>query len=126
MSAHNSLVATYAKRSAAAADVAKLQQAGFDPRQLFVAARDGRAKVGEELGATFIGELGALDATLFRIGVPQEDVLDYEAEFNIDRLLLAAHGSPGEIARAKRILDAAHPASWDASVGCSVYYGCFD
>jgi len=126
MSAHNSIVATYAKRSVAAADVAKLQQAGFDSSQLFVAARDGRAKIGEDQGATFIGELGALDETLYRIGIPKEDVLDYEAEFNIDRLLLAAHGSPGEIARVKRIIAAAHPDSWDASVGCAVYYGCFD
>ncbi len=125
MSAHNSLVATYAKRHVAEADIAKLRHAGFDPRKLFVAARDGRVK-GEDAGATVIGELGALDETLYRFGVPKPDVLDYEAEFKIDRLLLAAHGSADEIAQAKRIIDAAHPESWDASVSCAVYYGCLD
>ena len=126
MSAHNSIVATYANRSAAEADVARLQQAGFNPSKLYVAARDSRARLANAEGATFIGELGELDETLYRIGIPKMDVLDYEAEFKIDRLLLAAHGSADEIAQAKRTIDAAHPDSWDANVGCAVYYGCLD
>lgn len=126
MSAHNSIVATYTKRSDAAGDIARLQQAGFDPDKLFVAARDSSQPIGTAAGATRIGELGALDETLNRLGIPREDARSYEAEFQRDRLLLAAHGSPGEIERAKRVIEAAHPESWDASVCSAVYYGCLD
>jgi hypothetical protein len=66
-------------------------------------------------------------AALYRIGIPKESVLDYESEFKIDRLLLAAHGTPDEISQAQHIIDTTgHPESWDGSVGCSVYYGCLD
>lgn len=124
MSAHNSIVATYADRNRAEMAVAKLRGAGFDASKLFVAARDGRNRVGKSAGATLIGELGMLDETLYCIGIPKESVLDYESEFRIDRLLLAAHGTADEIAEAKRIIDADHPDGWDGNVGCAVYYGC--
>ena len=126
MSAHNSIVATYASRNLAETAVAKLQGGGFDMSKLFVAARDSHNLVGKPEGATVTGELGALDETLYRIGIPKEDVLDYESEFKTDRLLLAAHGTPGEIARAKSIIDSTHLDSWDGDIGCAVYYGCLD
>ena len=126
MSAHNSIVATYANRGMADAAVTKLHNAGFDMSKLFLAARDSHNLVGESEGATVIGELGTLDEKLSRIGIPKESVLDYELEFKIDRLLLAAHGTPDEIAQAKGIIDSDHPDGWDGNVGCAVYYGCFD
>lgn len=126
MSAHNSLVATYVSRNQAKSAVARLQGAGFDMSKLFVAARDSRNLVGKPEGATVIGELDTLDETLYRIGIPRESVLDYESEFKIDKLLLAAHGTAGEIDQIKRVIDASHPDSWDGNVGCSIYYGCFD
>lgn len=126
MSAHNTLVATYANSNQALSAVARLHGAGFDMSKLYVAARDSRNRVGTPEGATVIGELGMLDETLYRIGIPKESVLDYESEFNIDRLLLAAHGTAEEIAGVKRVIDASHPDSWDGNVGCSVYYGCLD
>lgn len=126
MSAHNSMVATYASRSLAEAAVSKLHGAGFDMNNLFVAAREDRNRVSESEGATLIGELGTLDETLHRIGVPKESVLDYELEFKADRLLLAAHGTADEIARAKNIIDSDHPDGWNGNVGSAVYYGCYD
>lgn len=126
MSAHNSIVATYATRNLAKTAVARLQGAGFDMSKLYVAARDRHNLVGESEGATVIGELGTLDKTLYRIGIPRESILDYESEFKTDRLLLAVHGTDGEIEQAKRIIDTTHPDSWDGNVGCAVYYGCSD
>ena len=126
MSAHNSIVATYSSRNLAGTAVTKLQGAGFDMSKLFVAAKDSPNRVGKSEGATVIGELGTLDETLYRIGVPKESVLDYESEFKIDRLLLAAHGTPEEISKAKSIVDSTHPDGWNGNVGCAVYYGCFD
>lgn len=58
--------------------------------------------------------------------MPPDNVADYESEFKSGRLLLAAHGTPDEILRAQRIVDADHPESWDGNVGCAVYYGCPD
>jgi len=126
MSAHNSIVATYANRSLAEAAVTKLHNAGFDMSKLYTAARGSRKPAGTADGATAIGEIGVLDETLYRIGIPKESVLDYEAEFKIDRLLLAAHGTSDEITLAKNIIETTHPDGWDGKVGCAVYYGCFD
>jgi hypothetical protein len=126
MSAHNSFVATYANRNLAEVAVTKLQRAGFDMKKLFVASRDRRNAVGQSTGATVIDELVTLDEALYRIGVPKEDALDYESEYKIDRLLLAAHGTTDEITQAKSIIDSAHPDGWDGNVGCAVYYGCSD
>ncbi|MFA7242060.1 MAG: hypothetical protein WC091_18250 [Sulfuricellaceae bacterium] len=126
MSAHNSIVATYANRSVAEAAVTKLHDAGFDMSKLYTAVRDSRKLAGKADGATAIGEIGVLDETLYRIGIPKESVLDYEAEFKIDRLLLAAHGTSDEITLAKNIIETTHPDGWNGKVGCAVYYGCFD
>ena len=126
MSANNSIVASYVNHSLAEAAVTKLHSAGFDMNKLFVAARDGHDPVSESEGATMIGELGALDETLYRFGVPKESVLDYESEFKADRLLLAAYGTAGEIAQAKNIIDSDHPDGWNGKVGSAVYYGCND
>lgn len=126
MSAHNSLVASYAKRGMARDAIMKLHGAGFDMHKLFVAARDGRSAIGASEGATVINGLDTLDATLSQIGIPRESVLDYESELKVDRLLLAAHGTASEIAQAKSIIDAGHPDGWNGNVGCAVYYGCYD
>lgn len=126
MSAHNSIVATYANRGLAEAAVTKLHDAGFDMSKLYAAARDGRKLVSEAEGATAISEISALDETLYRIGIPKESVLDYESEFKVNRLLLAVHGTSDEITLAKNIIETTHLDGWDGKVGCAVYYGCYD
>ena len=94
--------------------------------KLFVAAKEGLNPVNKWEGTTLIGELGKLDETLYRIGVPKESVFDYESEFKADRLLLAAHGTADEIAQAKSIIDSDHPDGWNGNVGSAVCYGCYD
>lgn len=124
MSMHNSIVATYASHRLGGATVTKLQQAGFDMTKLFVAAQ--RNLVIESEGVSAIGDLDALDDLLYQIDIPGESVVDYELEFQNDRLLLAAHGTAGEIELAREVIATTHPESWSGNVGCAVYYGCHD
>lgn len=124
MSMHNSIVATYASHRLGGATVTKLQQAGFDMTKLFVAAQ--RNLVIESDGVSAIGDLDALDDLLYQIDIPGESVVDYELEFQNDRLLLAAHGTAGEIELAREVIATTHPESWSGNVGCAVYYGCHD
>lgn len=124
MSTHNSIVATYASHRLGGATVTKLQQAGFDMTKLFVAAKHN--PVIESEGVSTIGDLDALDNLLYQIDIPGESVADYELEFKNDRLLLAAHGTAGEIELAREVIAATHPEGWNGNVGCAVYYGCHD
>lgn len=126
MSAHNSIVATYASHRLGGATIAKLQQAGFDMTKLFVAAQNQHNSVRASGEIRTIGDLDALEDTLYQIDIPQESVIYYELEFKNDRLLLAAHGSANEIALAKDVIDTTHPDGWNGNVGCAVYYGCHD
>ena len=126
MSMNNSVVATYANHRLVESDVRELQTAGFDMRKLSIVGKDQHSIVGKVEGAAEVGGLSELGAALYSIGVPKENVLDYEAELNAGRFLLVAHGTADEIAQAKNILDSTRPEGWDGSVSSSVYYGCFD
>lgn len=126
MSAHNSIVATYASHRLGGATVSKLQQAGFDMTKLFVAAKNQHNPAGESGTMFTIGDLDALDDLLYQIDIPKESVIDYELEFKNDRLLLAAYGSASEIDLAKDVIATTHPDGWNGNVGCVVYYGCHD
>lgn len=54
--------------------------------------------------AAVVGGLTALGAGLYRIGIPQKSVVQYETEVKNGKLLLVAHGTPEEIEHAKDIL----------------------
>lgn len=125
MSEHNSLVASFGNHHLAKTTVEKLHKAGFDMRKLSIVSKDPHSIAGELEGAAVVGRLNALDAAQYNC-IPSESILDYEAELEVDRLLLVAHGTADEIAKAKIIIDTAHPDGWDGSVGCAIYYGCFD
>ncbi len=62
------------------------------------------ALVGALEGAVIIGGLSALGAALMQFGVPQEQVLKYEAALKVDKYLLIVHGDHAEQARAKAVL----------------------
>ena len=124
MSGHNSLIATYANHHVAETALKKLHNAGFDMHKLSIVEKN-QPSVTEMEGATVLGNLSALDTTQYTC-IPRERLPDYEAELNVDRMLIVAHGTPDEIDLAKHIIDSVHPESLDGKVSCTVYYGCMD
>ena len=61
--------------------------------------------VGALEGAVVTGGLTALGAALYSIGIPKNSILQYETQVKNGKLLLVAHGTPEEVARAKALLD---------------------
>lgn len=122
MSENISLVATYANHGLAKATVRKLQSDGFDMSKLFIVAKDEDKSLA---GAAVVSALSELGSDQFSC-IPRENIPDYEAELKTDRLLLVAHGTPDEIAKARSVIDLTHPDGWDGNVGCAVFYGCID
>ena len=58
--------------------------------------------------AAVVGGLSVLGAALVSLGVPENTVLQYEAELKTGKLLVIVHGTPEELARAKSLLPQAH------------------
>jgi hypothetical protein len=125
MSAHNSFVATYADRGLAELDLERMRDAGFDMSKLRVIAHDPYRITKQRRLPPLLGSFGELEAEFFGC-IPEEDIVDYEAELGTGRLFVVAHGSPEEIEQAKRIADSIHPTSWDGLADSAVYYGCAD
>ena len=66
--------------------------------------------VGALEGAVVFGGLSAIGAGLYSIGIPKDSILQYEVALKSDKFLLLAHGTAGEVARARDILVTTHPA----------------
>jgi hypothetical protein len=64
-------------------------------------------------GAVVVGGASAIGAALTSIRIPKNSVLQYETAIEADGFLVMAHGTPGEMARAKSILATANPTSLD-------------
>ena len=60
--------------------------------------------VGALEGAVVVGSLSALGAALTQIGVPQDQVIKYEAALKVDKYLLVVHGSADDQQRARAVL----------------------
>ena len=56
-------------------------------------------------GAVVTGGLTALGAGLYSIGIPKDSILKYETALKSDKFLVIAHGSAGDVAKAKSILE---------------------
>ncbi|MBT9613462.1 MAG: hypothetical protein IV108_09390 [Burkholderiales bacterium] len=125
MSMHNTFVATYAQQHLAEIDLEKMQSAGFDMHKLRIVSHHPNRMVKQQRLAPVLGSFGELDAAFFGC-IPEEDIVNFEAELGTGRLFIVAHGSPDEIEQAKRIADSTHPASWDGLAEAAVYYGCTD
>ena len=125
MSMNDSIIATYSNRHLAEATIRNLQKAGFDMKKLSVIVKDQHIIADELKDANILGELSALGDEVYSC-IPKEHLSDYEAELKADRVILVAHGTPGEIERAKSLIDLNHPNGWDGSIESSVYYGCAD
>ena len=62
--------------------------------------------VGALEGAVVVGGVSAIGAGLSSIGIPKESVLQYETSLKAGKFMLAVHGTPDEVTRAKAILSA--------------------
>jgi uncharacterized membrane protein len=61
--------------------------------------------IGALEGAVVVGSLSALGAALFSIGIPQDSIMQYESALKSDKFLVIAHGTAGQAAQAKSILE---------------------
>jgi hypothetical protein len=68
-------------------------------------------------GAAVIGGLSALGAALYSIGIPQDSIMQYETAIKSDKYLVIAHGTAGQVAQAKSILETAGATQADVHQG---------
>jgi hypothetical protein len=61
--------------------------------------------VGALEGALVTGGLTALGAGLYSLGIPKDSIIKYETALKSDKFLVIAHGSAGDVAKAKSILE---------------------
>jgi hypothetical protein len=125
MSLHNTFVATYANHKMAEHDIEEIQNAGFDMRKLRIVAHNPYHIAEQYQLAPVLGSFDELDLEFFNC-IPEQDIVDYEAELGTEHLFIVAHGLPDEIDTVKRIADLSHPTSWDGVADAAIYYGCPD
>jgi hypothetical protein len=65
--------------------------------------------VGGLEGAAVVGGLSAIGAGLYGMGIPKDSVVQYEMALKTDNYLLMVHGTPMEVANAKKIIDSTQP-----------------
>jgi hypothetical protein len=53
---------------------------------------------------TVVGGLSCLGGALYALGVPRDNLINYESAVGVEGILVIAHGTEAEIARAKSIL----------------------
>jgi len=63
------------------------------------------ALVGGLEGAVVVGGLSALGAVLFNSGIPEHQIIRYEAALKVDKYLLLVHGSEEQQKQAHQILN---------------------
>lgn len=73
--------------------------------------------VGALEGAAIVGGLSALAAALYSIGIPHDSSIEYETAIKSDKFLVIAHGTSGQVAQAKSILETAGAAQVDIHAG---------
>ena len=69
-------------------------------------------------GAVVVGGVSAISAALYGMGIPKNSVLQYETAIAADAFLVMAHDTPGRIAVARSILEAAGASDVDVHEGC--------
>lgn len=86
--------AVYDTHQEAEKAVRSLQQAGFDMKKLSIV---GKEYVGALAGTVVEGGLSAFGVGLFSIGIPQDSVLEYEAQVRAGKFVVIAHGTTEEV-----------------------------
>ena len=56
-------------------------------------------------GAVIVGGVSALGVGMYSIGIPKENVTQYESAIKAAKFLVVANGTPQELAKAKSIID---------------------
>ena len=72
---------------------------------LLVAGPLAAAIVGALENAVLVGGLSALGAGLYSLGIPKDSVVEYETAVKAGNLVLVAHGTPEDVAKAKSIVE---------------------
>ncbi len=72
--------------------------------QVLVAGPLVTAIVGALEEAALVGGLGVIGAGLYGVGIPKDSVIKYETDLKADKFVVIAHGTPGEISRAKQVM----------------------
>jgi hypothetical protein len=60
-------------------------------------------------GAVVVGGLSAIGAGLYSLGIPKDSILQYETALRIGKFVVIAHGTAGEVARAREIISRTNP-----------------
>ena len=71
---------------------------------LLVAGPLAAAIIGALENAALVGGLSALGAGLYSLGIPKDSVVEYETAVKAGNLVLVAHGTPEDVAKAKSIV----------------------
>ncbi|MGA2062422.1 MAG: general stress protein [Thermoguttaceae bacterium] len=72
---------------------------------LLVAGPLTAAILGALENAVLVGGLSALGAGLYSLGIPKDSVVEYETAVKAGNLVLVAHGTPEDVAKAKSIVE---------------------
>ena len=72
---------------------------------LLVAGPLAAAILGALENAALVGGLSALGAGLYSLGIPKDSVVEYETAVKAGNLVLVAHGTPEDVAKAKSIVE---------------------
>ena len=62
-------------------------------------------------GAVITGGMTAIGAGLFSLGIPKDNVLNYETALKANKFILLAHGTAEEAAHARSIIQTTRPHS---------------
>jgi hypothetical protein len=73
--------------------------------------------IGALESAVVVGGVSAISAALYGMGIPKDSVLQYETALTTDAYLVMAHETPGRIAIARDILEAAGASQVDVHEG---------
>src|ERR1700722_10795505 len=65
--------------------------------------------VGALEGAVVVGGLSAIGAGLYSIGIPKDNIVEYETALKTDKFLLVVHAGAAEVDKAKNIVKNKYP-----------------
>ena len=77
-------------------------------------------------GAAVVGGLSALGAALYSIGIPKNNVLEYETEIRGGKFLVVTNGTTEDVSQAKEILKTTGAATLVAHLGQLEKWGTAD
>jgi len=123
MSEHNTFVATYAQPHLAEIDLGKMQNAGFDFNRVRIVSSNPPSFSALKASPHVLNSFNELDVE-FGGCIPEDRIVDYEAEVGAGRLFILARGTSEELEQAQCFANTTHPENWDGLADATVFYGC--